>query len=51
MTKKIVMLLGATDLVMPDVAVSEGLFSDHDKEMLQPTLSEKVIFPMILNMF
>mgnify|MGYP001026155046 FL=1 len=43
--KKIVMLLGATDLVMPDVAVSEGLFSDHDKEMLQPTLSEKSYLP------
>lgn len=38
--KKVVMLLGSTDLVMPDATLSADLLSDRDKAMLTPTLRE-----------
>ncbi|KLD60421.1 hypothetical protein WP50_10530 [Lactiplantibacillus plantarum] len=36
---KVVFMVGATDLVMPDRIMTNNLLSDVDKENLQPTLS------------
>lgn len=39
--KKVVFLLGATDLVMPDVAVNETLLSDQERSKLSAQLTDE----------
>lgn len=43
--KKIVIILGATDLVMPDMISNEDMLSDHDKSLLKDTLQEGSYLP------
>lgn len=38
--RKVVFMIGATDLVMPDRIMTNNLLSDVDKETLQPAVSE-----------
>lgn len=44
--RKVVFMIGATDDVMPEVKVSEGLLSDPDKQLLSAGLADNQFLPV-----
>lgn len=44
--RKVVFMIGATDDVMPEVKVSEGLLSDPDKQLLNAGLADDQFLPI-----